>query len=178
MVILAAVGAVLIRRDWQSPAGRLRWDGRLLRLPLVGTLIRKLQTARFARTLATLLENGVHLLSAIEIAKEIVGNSVMSSALTQVTQRVREGAGLAGPLRDSGMLPALAVKLIGLGETAGKLEFMLLQVADIYDRDVETTMKRLFTLAEPVIIIVIAVMISVIILSVVLVILESNNLAF
>ena len=76
------------------------------------------------------------------------------------------------------MLPALAVKLIGLGETAGKLEFMLLQVADIYDRDVETTMKRLFTLAEPVIIIVIAVMISVIILSVVLVILESNNLAF
>ena len=178
--VLAAIAAVvfLIHRDWHTPQGRLRWDARMLRLPFVGALIQKLQTARFSRTLATLLDNGVHLLPALDIAKEIVGNSVMSSALTQVTQRVREGAGLAGPLRDSGMLPALAVKLIGLGETAGKLEFMLLQVADIYDRDVETTMKRLFTLAEPVIIIVIAVMISVIILSVVLVILESNNLAF
>ncbi|MCB1801371.1 MAG: type II secretion system F family protein [Gammaproteobacteria bacterium] len=178
LVILAAVGAVLIRRDWQSPAGRLRWDGRLLRLPLIGTLIRKLQAARFARTLATLLENGVHLLSAIEIAKEIVGNAVIANALTQVARQVREGAGLAGPLAESAVLPALAVRLIGLGEKTGRLEYMLAQVAEIYDRDVETSLKRLFTLAEPAIIIVIALLITVIILSVVLVILESNNLAF
>ncbi|MCB1925552.1 MAG: type II secretion system F family protein [Gammaproteobacteria bacterium] len=179
-LILLGIGALVtwLYRDWQSPAGRARWDGWLLRLPLLGTTIRKNQTARFARTLATLLENGVHLLPALEIAQEIVGNSQIARALTRATQRVREGAGLAAPLGESAVLPALAIKLIALGESSGKLEFMLLQIADIYERDVQTAMKRLFTLAEPVIIVTIALMITVIILSVVLVILESNDLAF
>jgi general secretion pathway protein F len=150
----------------------------MLRLPLLGTLVQKVHTARFARTLATLLENGVHLLPALDIARQIVGNVRVAEALAHATQRVREGAGLGGPLAETGMLPPLAAKLIGLGESSGKLEFMLLQIADIYDRDVQTALKRLFTLAEPVIIITIALLITVIILSVVLVILESNNLAF
>ncbi len=175
---LSGVIGVALHRDWQSPAGRARWDGWLLQLPLVGKLSQKLHTARFARTLATLLENGVHLLPALGIAKEIVGNVKISDALEQVTQRVREGAGLAGPLTESRALPSLATKLIAIGEQSGKLEYMLLQIADIYDRDVQTALKRLFTLAEPVIIIGIALLITVIILSVVLVILESNNLAF
>ena len=179
-LMLAGLGSAIwwLRHDWTSPAGRVRWDTRLLQLPLIGPLIRKLQTARFARTLSTLLMNGVHLLSAMDIAKEIVGNAVMARALSQVARRVREGESLARPLAESGALPTLATQLIKLGETTGRLEQLLAQVADIYERDVQTTLKRLLTLAEPAIIITIALLVTVIILSVVLMILESNNLAF
>lgn len=167
-----------LRRDWNDPAGRARWDKRLLRLPMVGPLIRKLQTARFSRTLSTLLASGTHLLPALDIAREIVGNAVMAQALGHVTQRVREGEGLAAPLAEANILPPLATRLIRLGETSGKMEPLLTQVADIYERDVQATLKRLLTLAEPVIIITIALLVSVIILSVILMVLESNNLAF
>lgn len=171
-------GAFWLYRDWHSVAGRSRWDRWLAQLPFVGSIIQKLQAARFARTLATLLENGVPLVNALNIAKEIVSNVYIAQGLAQVAQRVREGAGLSRPLADSQALPTLAIKLIGIGESSGKLEYMLAQVADILENDVRIALKRLFTLAEPVIIITIALMITVIILSVVLVILESNELAF
>jgi len=178
MLLLLGAGAWWLRRDWSDPAGRRRWDARLLRVPLVGTLIRKLQTARFSRTLSTLLGSGATLVPALDIAREIVSNAVMAQALGQVAQQVREGEGLAKPLADAGILPTLANQLIRIGETSGKLEHLLAQVADIYERDVQTSLKRLLTLAEPVIIITIALLITVIILSVVLMVLESNNLAF
>ena len=178
MLLLVAALVWWAHRDWNTPQGRARWDGWLLHSSIIGPLTRKLATARFARTLATLLENGVHMVPAMEIAKQIVGNVVMSRALSQATQRVREGMGLAAPLAESQVFPPLATQLIKVGETSGKVEMMLAQVAEIYERDVETTLKRLLTLAEPVIIITIALLITVIILSVVLMILESNNLAF
>lgn len=179
-LMLLSLAAVIwwLRRDWADPAGRARWDARLLRLPLIGSLTRKLQTARFSRTLATLLAGGTHLLPALDISREIVGNAVMAQALGHVTRRVREGEGLAKPLAEAAILPTLATQLIRLGETSGRLEPLLAQVADIYERDVQSTLKRLLTLAEPVIIITIALLVTVIILSVVLMILESNNLAF
>jgi len=179
LMLLSLAGLIWwLRRDWADPAGRARWDARLLRLPLVGPLTRKLQTARFTRTLSTLLASGTHLLPALGIAREIVGNAVMAQALGHVTRRVREGEGLATPLAEAAILPTLATQLIRLGETSGRLEQLLAQVADIYERDVQSTLKRLLTLAEPVIIITIALLVTVIILSVVLMILESNNLAF
>ena len=147
-------------------------------MPLLGGMVRKLQTARFSRTLSTLLGNGVNLVPAMEIAREIVGNAVISRSLNHVTRRIREGEGLARPLAEAGTFPSLAVQLIRLGETSGKLEQMLAQVADIFERDVQTTLKRMLTLAEPVIIIGIALLVTLIILSVVLMILESNNLVF
>jgi len=167
-----------LRRDWRTQAGRLRWDERLLRLPLAGDLARKLATARFSRTLATLLENGVNLVPGLEIARQVAGNSIIAQRLGMATRRVREGAGLGAALAESQALPTLAQQLIRLGEKTGNLEPMLGQIAEIYERDVQTSMKRLLTLAEPAIIVTIALMITVIILSVVLMILESNDLAF
>jgi general secretion pathway protein F len=179
LMLLTLAGVIWwLRRDWADPAGRARWDARLLRMPLIGPLTRKLQTARFSRTLATLLASGTHLLPALDISREIVGNAVMAQALGHVARRVREGEGLAKPLAEAAILPTLATQLIRLGETSGRLEQLLAQVADIYERDVQSTLKRLLTLAEPVIIITIALLVTVIILSVVLMILESNNLAF
>jgi general secretion pathway protein F len=179
-LILAVLGLIgyTLYRDFQSPAGRARWDAGLLRLWLVGPMIRKLETARFARTLATLAEHGVALVPAVTIAQEIVTNTRMSEALQRAAQRVREGSALAEALAASGQFPPLALKLIGVGERAGRLNTMLLELAEIYERDVQTAMKRLLTLAEPVIILGIAGLITVIILSVVLVIIESNNLVF
>jgi general secretion pathway protein F len=178
MLLMGGAAAWWLRRDWRSPAGRARWDAWLLNSRIVGPLVQKIATARFARTLSTLLENGVHLVPALEISKQIAGNVVMSRALSRVSQRVREGMGLAGPLAETRVLPAMATQLIRVGEKSGRLEMMLGQVAEIYEREVETTMKRLLTFAEPVIIITIALVITVIILSVVLMILESNDLAF
>ena len=179
LMLLVIVGGIwMLRRYLATPEGRARWDTQLLRMPLVGTLTRKLHTARFTRTLGTLLGSGVSLLPAIGIAREIVGNKVMSQALSQVERRVREGEGLATPLSETEVMPTLAVQLVRLGESTGRLEPLLIQVADIYDRDVQTGLKRLLTLAEPVIIITVALLVTAIILSVVLMILESNNLAF
>lgn len=179
LILLAlAAGVWQLRKDWQSPPGRARWDERLLKMPMVGPLISKLATARFARTLSSLLENGVHLVPALDISRQIVGNVVIAQALALTAQRVREGMGLAAPLAESQAFPALATQLIKVGESSGRLEMMLAQVADIYEREVQTSLKRLLTLAEPLIIITIALVITVIILSVVLMILESNNLAF
>lgn len=178
MLGMLGLGIWWLRRDMQSTRGRARWDARWLRLPLLGDLVRKVQTARFSRTLSTLLGNSVNLVQAMEIAGEIVGNTVISQSLTRVTRRIREGEGLARPLAEAGTFPSLAVQLIRIGETTGKLEPMLAQVADIYERDVQIALKRTLTLAEPVIIIAIALLVTLIILSVVLMILESNNLAF
>ena len=179
-LMLLSLGALVwwLRNDWESPDGRARWDARLLQTPMVGSLISKLATARFARTLSSLLENGVHLVPALDIARQIVGNVVIAQALALTAQRVREGMGLAAPLAESQAFPALATQLIKVGESSGRLEMMLSQVADIYEREVQTSLKRLLTLAEPIIIITIALVITVIILSVVLMILESNDLAF
>jgi general secretion pathway protein F len=179
-LMLAVIGAIgyALYRDWQAPAGRARWDAGLLRLWIVGSMLRKLETGRFARTLGTLLENGVSLVSALDISREIISNTQLAAAVEQATRRVREGSSLSAALSESSEFPPLTLKLIDVGEHSGQLNTMLQQIAEIYERDVQTAMKRLFTLAEPVIIITIALVITVIILSVVLVIIESNNLVF
>ncbi len=178
MLLTVVAAGWWLRKDWRSTEGRRRWDAWLLRLPLIGPLILKLNTARFSRTLSTLLSNGVNLLAALDIACEVVGNTVVANAVNRAAQRVREGQGLAASLQETDALPSLATQLIGLGERSGKLPPLLDQVAGIFERDTQTSLKRLLTLAEPAIIISVALLITVIILSVVLMILESNNLAF
>lgn len=178
--ILIGLGSLLfwLQRDWASPEGRARWDRWLVQLPLAGPVVQKIQAARFARTLGTLLQNGVPLVNALRISQGIVSNVHIATALAAVTQRVREGEGLSKPLADMQVMPLLAIRLIDIGESSGKLEQMLLQLADIFENDVRVALKRLFTLAEPVIIISVAIVISIIIFSVVLVILDSNELVF
>ena len=165
-------------QDWQSPIGRARWDRLLLNTPLIGGLIAELNTARFARTLSSLLENGVTLVPALAIAREIIANTQMAQAVADITRRVREGEGLALALAEAGVFPPLAAQLIRVGEQTGRLEPMLAKLADIYEHDVQASLRRLLTLAEPAIVISMALLITLIILSVVLMILESNSLAF
>lgn len=178
ILALSALLVLAIRQRWQQPEGRERRDARLLRLPLAGPLLLKLETARFTRTLATLLGNGVPLLTGMDIAREIVGNRILAQALERIAGRVRQGQGLATPMADSKAFPALATQLIRVGEQTGELESMLGRVADIYEKEVDTGLKRLLGLVEPLIIVFIAAFITLIILSVVLMILASQDMAF
>jgi general secretion pathway protein F len=168
---IAIVVAVLVwwfRRRLAVPSVRQRWDARVLRMPLVGTLVMKVEIARFARTLSTLLGNGVTLLSGLGIVKETIGNSVLADALDGVIARLREGKGFGRPLGETGLYPKLAVQMILVGEESGRLEEMLSRVADVYDREVQMEVKRFLSVLEPALILSLAVLIGGIVFSILL----------
>lgn len=177
-VLLIVLAVVAMRRQLSQPESRARWDGWLLRLPLVGDLIGKVETARLSRTLGTLLGNGVSLLNALAIVRETLSNQVMATALGEVAEHVKTGRGLAEPLQDVESFPKLAVQMIRVGEETGQLQEMLIQIADTYDGEVQTAVKRLLTLLEPAMILGLGVIIAGIIMSILVAILSLNELAF
>lgn len=178
LMAMVAVGAYLwFMRQLREPATRYRWDQRMLNMPLVGDLIGKLEVARFSRTLGTLIGNGVTLLAALSIVKETLNNTVMASALGQVATQLKEGKGLGKPLMETGLFPKLAVHLVMVGEETGKLQDMLIRIADIYDREVQGAVKRMLSLMEPVLILGLGLVIGGIIMSILVAILSVNDLA-
>jgi general secretion pathway protein F len=166
MLLFVVAVVWLFRRRLRRPEVRYRWDGRLLRMPLLGDLLAKVEVARFARTLATLLGNGVTLLSGLSIVKETMTNSVLANALDGVVTRLREGKGFGRPLIETGIYPRLATQMILVGEESGRLEEMLVRVADVFDREVATSIKRFLAVLEPVMILTLAVMVLAIVLSI------------
>ncbi|MDX1483408.1 MAG: type II secretion system F family protein [Alphaproteobacteria bacterium] len=174
---IGLIGYLVIRRDLTTPEGRFRWHGVLLSLPLFGNLRRKLAFARFARMLGTLLSNGVGVLQAMALAREVTGNEVIKRALITVASKVQEGGGLARPLAEAGIFPRLASDLISVGEESGHLEEMLLKAADIYDDEVKRTIDRAMTLLVPILTIGLGALIAAIIGSVLVAILSVNELA-
>jgi general secretion pathway protein F len=176
MLLVLLVAA--LRQQLSQPASRARWDRWFLSLPLFGDFIAKVETARLSRTLGTLLGNGVSLLNALAIVRETLTNQVLSTALGEVAEHVKTGRGLAEPLQESGNFPKLAVQMIRVGEETGQLQEMLLQVADTYDGEVQTAVKRMLTLLEPALILGLGVIIAGIIMSILVAILSLNELAF
>jgi general secretion pathway protein F len=142
----------------------------------IGDLVAKLETARFSRTLGTLLDNGVPLLSALSIATRVVGNSVLRADIEEAGKQVKTGGGLARNLAKAGNFPRLALQMVSVGEETGQLDGMLLKVADTYDREVRNTIDRLLSVFTPVVTLLLAVMIGTIVLSVLLAILSINDL--
>ena len=155
---------------------RLRFDIWLLGLPQIGALLQQVDIARFSRTLGTLLNNGVPVLTAITLVREVIANRAMSGVMDQVASSLEQGQRLAQPLKDSGFYPPLAVQLIEVGEESGQLDEMLLRVADIYDREAQARVKRLLTLLEPVLILGLGGVIAVIIISILMAMLGLNDL--
>ncbi len=172
-----ALAYVLMRQQMRNPASRYRWDGWFLRMPLFGDLVAKIEVARFSRSLGTLLGNGVTLLNALFIIKETLGNSVMAQGLDGVATQLKEGLGLGKPMMETGLFPKLAVHMVMVGEETGQLEEMLLRVADVYDNEVQTAVKRMLSLMEPVLILGLGLVIGAIIMSILLAILSVNDLA-
>jgi general secretion pathway protein F len=176
---IAAVAFLLVgwmRRRLRNPAVRGVWDARFLRWPLVGDVVTKVEVARFARTLSTLLANGVTLLAGLGIVKETLGNSVLANSLDGVIARLREGKGFGRPLADTGLYPKLAVQMILVGEESGRLEEMLGRVADIYDREVAIAIKRFLAVLEPALILSLAVLILGIVLSILVGVMSMTDL--
>lgn len=177
LIPAVALFVLWFRRRGRIPAVRRARDERLLAIPLVGDLLTKLEVARFARTLSTLIGNGVPLLSALAIVKETMGNLVLSNALDGVIVKLREGKGFGRPLADTGLYPRLATQMILVGEESGRLEEMLTRVADVYDREVALGTRRFLAVLEPVLILGLAVLVGGIVFSVLLGVMGMNELA-
>jgi general secretion pathway protein F len=137
-----------------------------------------MEVARFARTLAVLLKGGVPLLEGLGTARGVLGNQVLAQALGQVQVRVREGKSLAAPLNESGVFPVLALQMIAVGEETGKLEGMLLSVADYYDQEVKRTTQRLVALLQPALILIMGLVVGVVVISMLVAIFRVHDLPF
>jgi general secretion pathway protein F len=164
-LLLLVLGVFAFRRSLDSEGGRLGWDRRLLRLPLLGVLMQKLEVSRFSRTLGTLLRSAVPMIQSINIVKEVVANTVILSAMDAIISGVKKGEGLARPIREAEIFPQFAVHLLEVGEETGRLDDMLIQIADTYDRDLRISTKRLIALFEPAMILVMGVIIGVMVVS-------------
>ena len=145
-------------------------------MPGVGTLTIKLSIARFARTLGTLLENGVSLLQALKIVKNIVGNQIIADSIENAANEVEKGRGLGKSLNELHIFPHISIQMIQVGEQSGELETMLGKIADIYENEVETTVVGMSALLEPLIILFMGAIVLFIVLSIMLPIFEMNQL--
>lgn len=178
MVLLAVAAGWLMHYQLGQPRSRYRWHRRFLRLPLVGPIITRIEVARFARTLGTLLDNGVPLLQALGIVKDTAGNEVIASGLERVAGSLREGQSLATPLAEVAHFPAFASHMIRVGEESGRLVEILQQVAQTYERETQASIKRALVLLEPALILVLGVVIAAVIISILVAILGINQLVF
>lgn len=177
IIIIGVVALVYgFRRFVRTPRGREMYDRFLLKIPLFGKLIRMVAISRFSRTLSTLVTSGVRLLSALDIVKNIVENVVLMKAVEDTKVSVREGESIAVPLRRSGQFPPIVVHMVGIGEKTGNLERMLERVADTYDAEVDNTVSALTTLLEPLMILMMGGVVAFIVMSILLPILQLNQL--
>ena len=171
------IGAAAFRVYIGAREGRLWWDGFRLKIPLLGEALRKAETARFARAMATLVANSVPLVQCLNISRAIMTNRRMADSLELVAQGVKRGEGIATPLSRAGYFPPLASHLLSIGEETGRLDSMFQKMADIYDADTRAAIKRFTSLFEPLIILVLGVMVGALILSMMLAITSINDVA-
>lgn len=176
ILIAAAAAFFVLRRIKQTDRGGYAFDRLILRLPLAGELKTKLATARFARTLGSLLENGVSLMAALDIVKNIVGNRVITEAVSNAALNVEKGGALAKSLETANVFPHISIQMIQVGENSGELEAMLAKIADIYENEVESSVSAMTDLLEPMIILFMGVVVGFIVLSICLPIFEMNQM--
>jgi general secretion pathway protein F len=175
-VVVVALALVGIDRYSRTEAGRLVVDRVKIKAPIFGPLVLKIAIARFTRTLAILLKSGVPVLTSMDIVKNVVSNRVLEHVIEDARDDIREGQDMAPPLRRSQLFPPLATHMIAVGEKSGKLEDMLMRVADAFETDVETTVQGLTALIEPLMILLMGSVIGFIALSILLPIFQINQI--
>ena len=176
LIIMIIAGIVFyIRKRLKTAEGRLRFDGIVIRLPIFGKLIKMIAISRFTRTLGTLLKSGVPAILSFDIVKNVVNNIVIAKAIEDARENIREGDSISEPLKRSKLFPSVVTHMIAVGEKSGQLEEMLLRVSDAYDNEVETTIARLTSLLEPVIIVAMGVIVGIIVISILLPIMEMST---
>jgi general secretion pathway protein F len=171
------VALLTLKRFTMAETGRVRLDRWILGMPLLGELVRRIETARFCRSLGTLRANGVTLTDAVGIAADTLNNRAVAGAARQIIGPLTTGMGLSAPMRQTGCFPPLALQLIEVGEESGRLEDMLLQVADVYDKEVERGIERMLALLTPTVTILLGCLVAFIIGSILAAILGSYDIA-
>lgn len=175
LLLFLGLGGFFLTRYLRTSEGALQRDRIALTLPLFGRLNTQIASARLSRTLATLLQSGMPMLKALEIVRQLVGNRVLQRALAETSTAVREGEGLAEPLRRSNLFPAMVTQMIAVGEKSGELETMLLRVADTYEQQVDMAMNRLLSLLEPLMILFMGSAVGFIVMAILLPIFEASS---
>ncbi|MFZ5570488.1 MAG: type II secretion system inner membrane protein GspF [Thermodesulfobacteriota bacterium] len=177
LILVLAAGAVIITRLMHNnEKGRRMLDRFWLAVPIAGPLLRKLAVARFARTLGSLLENGVSMLVALEIVRNIVGNVIIAETVEMAAREVEKGHALGKAIETAETFPYLAIQMIQVGEQSGALETMLNKVADVFETETESSLVALTSLLEPIIILIMGVVVAFIVLSIIMPIIEMNQL--
>jgi general secretion pathway protein F len=175
LVVIFLIGLYL-KRFHESDQGRIKCDRWLLRIPLVGAVLRKVEVARFSRSLGTLLHGGVPLLQAMTIVRDIVGNQSIATMIDPIRNGIKKGEGISQPMKQSGVFPPLAMHLIEVGEESGKLDSMLVQVAEVYDVEVRNSIKNLIAFFEPALILLMGIVIGTIVVSMLMAIFSINDI--
>ncbi len=165
MIIVAVIGAWGLKRYYATPGGRMLIDRIVLKLPLLGSLMRRIGVARFTRTLGTLITSGVPMLEAMDITARTSGNAVIEEAILKVRSAVETGRTIVDPLRETGVFPNMVVQMIGVGEQTGALDSMLGKVADFYEDEVDAAVGDLLTAMEPMIILILGVVVGGVVIS-------------
>jgi general secretion pathway protein F len=176
LILLAAAIAAFKYMTTGTEAGKRLWDTAKLKIPVWGQVNRKIAIARFCRTLATLLQSGVPLLSSMEIVRNVVNNILIGEAISKASKDVEEGKGLSGPLTQSGIFPPLVTEMVAVGEQSGTLEKMLNRVATAYETESQSDIMVMTSLLEPLMILVMGLLVGFIVISILLPIFEMNQL--
>jgi type IV pilus assembly protein PilC len=160
-IIAVMVGLTFaFRQYYATEGGRRVVDGTVLKLPILGPIMRKIAVARFCRTLSTLMTSGVPILDGLDITAKTAGNAIIEDALYEVRRSIERGETVAGPLKTTGVFPGMVVQMIGVGEATGALDTMLAKIAEFYEEEVDTAVAGLLTLLEPVMIAVLGIVVG------------------
>ncbi len=166
LILVVFIGAVIGLKVWYgTPMGRMAIDRVLLKLPLMGILLRKIAVARFTRTLGTLISSGVPILEGLDITARTAGNAVIEKALLEVRKGLEAGRNLSDPLKDTDVFPGMVTQMIGVGEQTGAMDAMLQKIADFYEDEVDAAVKDLLSALEPMMIVFLGVVVGGIVIS-------------
>jgi type IV pilus assembly protein PilC len=152
ILVFGVAGSYAIKRYYATEAGRRVIDGGLLKLPIMGSILRKIAVARFCRTLSTLMASGVPILDGLDITAKTAGNAIIEDAIQVTRKSIERGETISGPLKETNVFPSMVVQMIGVGEATGALDTMLAKIADFYEEEVDTAVAGMLTLLEPVMI--------------------------
>jgi type IV pilus assembly protein PilC len=152
ILVFGAAAGYAIKRYYATEGGRRVIDGGLLKLPIMGPILRKIAVARFCRTLSTLMASGVPILDGLDITAKTAGNAIIEDAIQVTRKSIERGETISGPLKETNVFPAMVVQMIGVGEATGALDTMLAKIADFYEEEVDTAVAGMLTLLEPVMI--------------------------
>jgi type IV pilus assembly protein PilC len=152
VIIVMGLGVYALKTYYDTPGGRHNCDAIMLKIPILGSILRKVAVARFCRTLSTLLSSGVPILDGLDITARTAGNAIIEEAVQKTRTSIERGETISAPLRETGVFPSMVVQMINVGETTGALDAMLSKIADFYEEEVDTAVAGLLTLMEPVMI--------------------------